>query len=135
MERLYEDINIEIRLDSLNKCIEYGLKQFVPSEEYKKLLEIIYDYSIQHSCNKNLVDMRDMKVIPEDVQEWMQSNWIPRMMEKGITKFALINTKSVITQMTVGKIEEGVRKIGDERAILTTYFDNLEEARSWIANN
>lgn len=135
MERLYEDRNIEIRLDSIYKCIEYSWKDFVPSKEYIELLEKVYRYSIQHKCNKNLVDMRNMKVIPEDVLEWMQSNWLPRMLQEGIVKFALINTKSIIANMTVGKVVEGVREVGNERGLKNAFFDELDGARAWIAKN
>jgi hypothetical protein len=135
MERLYEDRNIEIRLDSINKCIEYSWKDFVPSKEYIELLEKVYHYSVQHKCDKNLVDMRSMKVIPEDVLEWMQSNWLPRMLQEGIKKFALINTKSIIASMTVGKVVDGVREIGSELGLRNAFFDELEGARTWIAKN
>ena len=135
MERLYEDRNIEIRLDSTNKCIEYSWKDFVPSKEYIELLEKVHHYSVQHKCDKNLVDMRNMKVIPEDVLEWMQSNWLPRMLQEGIVKFALINTKSIIASMTVGKVVDGVREIGNELGLRNAFFDELEGARAWIAKN
>ena len=135
MERLYEDRNIEIRLDKINKCIEYNWKDFVPSEEYMELLEKVYNYSIQHECDKNLVDMRNMKVIPEEVVDWMQSDWLPRMLQEGIVRFALINTKSIIAGMTVGKIVDGVREVGSERGLKNAFFDDLDEARAWIAKN
>jgi len=135
MKRLYEDRNIEIRLDSINKCIEYSWKDFVPSDEYIELLEKVYHYSIQHKCDKNLVDMRNMKVIPEDVLEWMQSNWLPRMLQEGIKMFALINTKSIIANMTVGKVVDGVREIGSDLGLRNAFFDELEGARTWIAKN
>ena len=135
MERLYEDRNIEIRLDSTNKCIEYSWKDFVPSEEYIKLLEKVYHYSVEHECDKNLVDMRNMKVIPEDVLDWMQSNWLPRMLQEGIVMFALINTKSIIASMTVGKVVDGVREIGDDLGLRNAFFDEIEGARAWIAKN
>ena len=135
MERLYEDTNIEIRLDSINKCIEYSWKDFVPSKDYIDLLEKVYHYSIQHECDKNLVDMRNMKVIPEDVLEWMQTDWLPRMLQEGIVKFALINTKSIIASMTVGRVVDGVREIGSEKGLKNAFFDELEGARAWIANN
>ena len=126
MERLYEDRNIEIRLDSVNKCIEYSWKDFVPSKEYIELLKKVYHYSIQYECDKNLVDMRNMKVIPEDVMEWMQTDWLPRMLQEGIVKFELINTKSVIASMTVGQIVDGVREIGNERGLRNAFFDDLD---------
>jgi len=135
MERIYEDRNIEIRLDSINKCIEYSWKDFVPSKEYVELLEKVYHYSIQHDCDKNLVDMRKMKVIPEDVMEWMQTEWLPRMLQDGIKKFALINTKSIIANMTVGQVVDGVREIGSELGLRNAFFDELEGARKWIAKN
>jgi len=127
MERLYEDRNIEIRLDSTNKCIEYSWKDFVPSKEYIELLEKVHHYSVQHKCDKNLVDMRNMKVIPEDVLEWMQSNWLPRMLQEGIVKFALINTKSIIASMTVGKVVDGENVVEDINNVETTVKNGMPD--------
>jgi hypothetical protein len=37
--------------------------------------------------------------------------------------------------MTVGKIVDGVREVGSERGLKNAFFDDLDEARAWIAKN
>ena len=74
-----------------------------------------------------------MKVIPNDAQIWVAKNWLPKMVQMGVYTFALVNTKSIIAKMSLKKIEENVQlKEGD---VTNAYFDDIEEARNWLAKN
>ena len=134
MNVLYEDDFTQIRHDAAQNCIEWEVKSFIPSKELKTFFERVYNYTEECNCNKNLVDMTKMGVIPEDVRDWFQEFWFPMMSDIGVKLFVLINSESVITQMSVNKMEEDIKGIKDKFGITTVYFDDIEKARSYIVS-
>ena len=74
--------------------------------------------------------MREMKVIPNDVQMWVVKNWLPKMIEIGMDTVALVNTKSMIAKMSLKTLEQRVPlKEGD---FTNAFFDDIDEARKWL---
>lgn len=129
-EQLYEDDFVRISLNKDINAIEYAWKNFINFETHTKLLEKIYDFTKEHGCTKNLVDMRSMKVLPNDVQIWVAKNWMPKIVQIGMKNIALIDTESTIARMSLKKVEQILPlKEGD---IIYKYFDNIEEARNWL---
>jgi len=135
MKILHEDDLTQIRHDPAQNCIEWEVKAFVPSKELMEFFEKVYDYSNEYNCTKNLVDMTKMGVIPEDVQDWFQESWFPKMIKIGVKQFALINSKSVITKMSVEKMDKDIEFMKEKFGITTAYFDNMEDAKAYLASN
>ena len=130
-ENLYEDAFVKISLNKNIDTIEYAWKDFVNFETHVKLLEKIYEFTKEHDCKKNLIDMRDMKVIPNEVQTWVIKNWLPKMLQIGMNTVALVNSKSVIAKMSIKQLEQRVPL--KEGELTNAFFDSIEEARNWLA--
>ena len=129
-KKLYEDDLVLVSLNQDINAIEYAWKTFVKFDDYIKILEKIYQFTKEHGCKKNLIDMREMRVIPDDVQKWVVKNWLPKMMQIGMKTVALVNTKSMIAKMSLKKLEQRVPlKEGD---FTNAFFDDIEEARKWL---
>ena len=129
-EKLYEDALVKISLNKDIGTIEYAWKDFINFETHTKLLERIYEFTKEHGCKKNLIDMRDMKVIPNEVQTWVIKNWLPKMLQIGMNTVALVNSKSVIAKMSIKQLEQRVPL--KEGELTNAFFDNIEEARKWL---
>ena len=129
-KKLYEDDLVIVSLNQDTNAIEYAWKTFVKFDDYTKILEKIYQFTRENGCKKNLIDMREMKVIPNDVQMWVVKNWLPKMIEIGMDTVALVNTKSMIAKMSLKTLEQRVPlKEGD---FTNAFFDDIEEARKWL---
>ena len=135
MKILHEDNFTQIRHDPDQNCIEWEVKSFVPSMELMEFFEKVYNYTNEYNCTKNLVDMTKMGVIPEDVQDWFQESWFPRMIQIGVKQFALVNSKSVITKMSVNKMDKDIEDMKEKFGITTEYFDNINDAKTFLASS
>jgi len=132
MELLYEDKYIKINLDKAHSCLEYSWLQFTPAEEYKKLLDKVYDYTIQYGITKLSTDVKDMRVIPQDAQEWTNTDWFPRMMQQGVKHYAISRVKPGGASMSIKAMEQAVKEQMAMAGVTTEYFDDIESARKWI---
>ena len=65
---------------------------------------------------------------PED-QEWVNTDWLPRAIEAGYRKVAIIVPEDIFSQIAVDDIMEKAR---EEAPVEDHYFTNLEEAKAWL---
>ncbi len=134
MNVLHEDDLTQIRHDPTLNCIEWEVKAFVQSQELMAFFEQVQSYTSEFNCDKNLVDMTKMGVIPEDVQDWFKKKWFPMMADLGVNLFVLVNAKSAITKMSVNRMEKDISIIKEKFGIETIFFDNINDARIFITS-
>jgi len=132
MEQLYDDTSIQIRLDKDHKCIEFSWKKFVFEEEYKKLLEKVYNFAVKYECLCAIPDMTKMSIIPKDAEGWLQRDWFPRMVESGISLFALVNPSNIIAKMNLERVSKRIKKTSERTMV---FFSTIEEARDFIISH
>jgi len=132
---LYNDKYIQIKLNQDNACMEYQWKRFVPDKAFRGLLDKIYDYTVEHKCDKMLVDMEKMRVIPVESQKWVESDWFPRMIGQGVKIFAMVMPKDKETTGSISKkemdamVQDQIKKSG----VASVTFNDLDKAKEWIA--
>ncbi|MCP4675734.1 MAG: hypothetical protein GY854_09555 [Deltaproteobacteria bacterium] len=132
MKTVLDDEYIQIRVDEAKSSIEAEWKGFASEQDYKDRLDKVYEFTCQHRCTKQLTDMRNMKTIPDKANDWIQSNWFPKMVKQGIKKFALVNSKSVVAKLSVERADKGITDKTDKTGISTQFFDDLDSARGWL---
>ncbi len=133
MQMLYDDAFIQIVLHKDLRCLEYEWKKFTETEEFKEAQGRVADYVDQHHCNKLLINLVNMQVLPQEAQAWAETVWIPMMIEKGISNFVIVEPRSGIAKMTTEAIDKTVEDSIREAGAMTLYFSDLGEARSWVA--
>ncbi len=133
METVLDDKYIQIRVDKSKSRIEAEWKGFAPEEDYKDCLDKVYEFTCQHSCTKQITDMRQMKAIPEKANDWIQSDWFPRMVKQGVKKFALVNSSSAIAKLSVERADKGIEEKVGKSGIDTQYFEDIDSARGWLS--
>jgi hypothetical protein len=82
----------------------------------------------QHLSTRALGDCRDMKVIQQSDQEWINQNWFPRVIAAGLTRMAIVISKSGLVQMIV---EDLISRVPGTK-LDVGYFDTLREAGAWL---
>ena len=128
MPNLYEDQYILIEWNSRHQCLEYRWKTIIPSPIFKALLERIFDYAVQYGCQTLLIDARDMQIIPEDIQSWLETDWIPRMTSQNVRNYAVVSPISVLAKMSIENVYV------DENGIHNGVFQDMNQARAWVAS-
>nr|WKN39872.1 STAS/SEC14 domain-containing protein [Tunicatimonas sp. TK19036] len=98
----------------------------VTLEDVKKGGEEILKQVQVHSCAKVLNDNRDVTGSWDEANDWIQQDWMPRMIAAGLRKFAHIISPDIFAAMSVE--EMATRASGYEMRI----FEDIGEAKAWL---
>jgi len=134
MEVLYSKKMIEIRLDKAHSSIEFEWKQPTTIKKTRDLLEKIHDFFVEYKCNKINNIMVDMGVLPEELVNYINNDWMPKMIQSGLKFVALVVPKSAAADYSVEQVREEVTEQRKGAGVEESTFMTIEEARAWIAN-
>jgi hypothetical protein len=70
---------------------------------------------------------------PED-SEWLVQDWFPRLLAAGGRRFAIVIPPSALAAMQLNRQKREIdSEKTDPTAFQNRYFDNVPEARAWLA--
>ena len=75
-------------------------------------------------------DTREIGVISQEDQDWINNDWFPRLLETGVRYMAVVAPRSVIAKMAVESIVTRV----EGTALTTNYVETIDEGLEWIAS-
>lgn len=81
----------------------------------------------EREATRSTSDSRPMKVFPQEDQQWIGEKWIPRAIEAGLERSAVVYGESVIAKM---RLERVSREMEDLTVDMLVTGD-VEEAREW----
>ncbi|MDZ7741648.1 MAG: STAS/SEC14 domain-containing protein [Bacteroidota bacterium] len=109
-------------------CVVMVWKKFIRGEDFREGLNTGLELLIEKNASRWLADLRNLKILSNEDQEWSNNEWFPRATKAGIKKMALVKPRSALAKMGVKNIMTRVNKIQVE----TAYFDNAGEALKWL---
>lgn len=124
----FEKDYLEVHWDENIKCVIMIWKKFAKGLDFRNGLDTGLNLIIEKNASKWLADLRSMQVIAVEDQNWSNEDWFPRAIKGGIRKMAIVQPTSALTKMGVKNI---MSKVGDAE-IETSYFDDMDEAKSWL---
>ena len=80
-----------------------------------------------HGGSRVLGDTRQIKVIQQSDQDWVNHDWFPRILAAGLTRMALVIPASGLAKMN---IDDMVSRVADRLDV--AYFKTLGDAREWL---
>jgi len=81
----------------------------------------------EHHGSRVLGDSRQIKVIQKSDQDWINTDWFPRILAAGLNRMALVIPQSGLAKMN---IDDMVTRVAGR--LDTAYFATLAEARTWL---
>jgi hypothetical protein len=121
--------NYTIEVDDEIGAIIHTWDQFASGEDFRaganRLLEVVE----RENKSKLLVDSSGIKAHDEADKEWLQEEWIPKVIDAGIEYSASVTADSVIAEMDM---EEFVDQ-ASELPYTYVLASDMAEAREWIA--
>jgi hypothetical protein len=101
-------------------------------EEYRTVLNTVLKALAAHRTGKLLADSRRMRAIPQEDQDWLMKDWVPRSVKAGLKHSAVVLPKSTLGQMSLQRLS----LVGTGQKLVSTngssYFETLEEAKKWL---
>jgi hypothetical protein len=104
---------------------------YANSQEFREGTELMLNTLIQYRCSKVLADIREMVLIGQDDQAWLETNFLPRAIRFGFKQIAIIRPRSYFNQVAVESISYKI----DKSKITLNFFDNLKEGKDWLGGS
>jgi hypothetical protein len=104
-------------------------KAWANSTEYRAAHEAILGAIRDHRASRLLIDARQAKVISEDDQRWLTTDWIPRAVAAGRRWTAVVMPSSALVRTIVENIDKRPAQGTPE----VRYFDTVEAAGVWLS--
>jgi len=103
---------------------------YATSKQFKEGTELMLNTLIKHHCSKVLADIKDMKIIAMEDQQWLNEDFLPRATKFGFEAIAIIKPDFYFNKVAV----ETISYKADKDKLTINFFDNTEEAKEWLSN-
>lgn len=100
---------------------------FMSFENFKELAIQVNELRSKNFSKKQLNNVKDMKVLTQEVQKWIKEFWFPKAQASGLKHMAFVVPENTFAKMSM----EAVNSNADQIEI--RYFGNLTEAKNWLA--
>ena len=119
-----------VRWDGANATVFVEWDGWANTAEFSALLDAEVKALRDHGGSRLLADCRRQRVLNPADQERADREWIPRALEAGLKRFAIVLPTS---DMAAGHLQERLGKV-PKSAMQIAYFASVEEAREWLAH-
>jgi SpoIIAA-like len=114
--------------DARSKAAHIEWQGWADPKEFAAANDAIITALRKHHSSRTLGDCRNIRVIRQSDQDWLTRDWVPRALEAGLTRMALVIAKSGLAQMNV---EDMLRRVPGTK-LDVGYFATVEEATAWL---
>lgn len=105
----------------------HGWIGYRSNEQIKEVLEGHFmDLFLKHRCRKMLINNKEMTGTFSAINDWLVSEFMPKMLQKGLTHNAVVLPGNLFAQLAV---EDWDQKIG---TFHNRNFKSNEEAIKWL---
>jgi len=102
---------------------------YATSKQFKQGTELMLNLLIKNNCSKVLADIKDMKIIAMEDQQWLNEEFLPRATTFGFKAIAIVKPNYYFNQVAVETISYKV----DKDKLTINFFDNIEDAKAWLS--
>lgn len=120
--------NYDIYFDKDLETVVMKWTGYTTSNQFREGTELMLNILIKNNCNKVLANVKDMTLIGSEDQQWLDSNFLPRAIQFGFKKIAIIKPSSYFNKVAIDSVSEKI----DKNNLTVQHFDTLEEATGWL---
>lgn len=117
-----------VKWDRASRAAHMEWQGWASPVEFRAANDALVRAMVDHGGSKILGDSREIRVIQETDQDWVNSDWFPRILAAGLTRMALVLPASGVAKMNIDSL---VSRVADRLDV--AYFATLAEARIWLA--
>jgi hypothetical protein len=116
-------------IDPELKALVAVFDDFMKPEEFKRRCNKTLALVKETGINKVLVDTRNLKVMVQENQRWIDEVWYPDARQVGLRHMAFVMPEDFFGKISV---EISNRRVVREGVIQVHYFDEVKLARDWL---
>ena len=127
MKTLKDDEYSLIQFEKNTKTLELIWKKTVNKEVYRETFENALDLLLKHNSKNFISDIRKEGVVGPENTQWLQQNIIPKALESGLDKIAIVMDEDVFKKFYTDNIKKAI-----EGNAQINIFYSKNEAYNWI---
>ncbi len=112
------------------KCVLTIWKGFSKGEQQRQIAEKALSLAISKKTHKWLADAKELGMLTPEDQTWWEKVMLPKMARNGIRYNIVVMPKSALAGISIKTV---VTRLGNIE-LVSQYFDDVNEAKSWLAN-
>lgn len=117
-----------VKWDRASRAAHMEWQGWASPVEFRAANDALVRAIVDHRGSKILGDSREIRVIQESDQDWVSSDWFPRILAAGLTRMALVLPASGLAKMNIDRL---VSRVADRLDV--AYSPTVAEARIWLA--
>lgn len=130
-QEVYEDeTNYTIEWDSDIGAVVHTWTGYTSGEAFREGCNALLDAIEAKGASKLVVNTSNVQAHDEEDKEWLEEEWIPKMVDAGILYNAQVHSDSVISKMEMEGLNENMADAPYEPFVT----DSMDEAREWVAD-
>jgi flagellar biosynthesis GTPase FlhF len=127
---LQDDTAYTIEWDDDIEAVVHTWEEFTSGQEFRDGCEALLDAIKRKNADRILVDTRGIQAHDDDDQAWLEEQWVPRVIDAGVSYAATLIPDSAIAEMDM---EELMTEL-EEYDYTTMMTADMDEAREWVAS-
>jgi len=129
MQELYNSEYATLSYENSSKVIELVWKKSANSDEYRKMFNVLIEFSEKNRIKAFLSDMKSQGVVRLDDVHWLEKEILSRAISHKIEKIALVTQDTIFSSIYA----EAIKKKLEKSPIILQVFTDLSEARAWVS--
>lgn len=126
----YDNEYITIKYFEKEKLLFSKYHGFVPSEEFRKILDFSIEVLSRYDIELGLADQVEMKAIRPADQDYVNNIWFPQFLEVSkIVKSATVESTDVFNKMATDSL---LKKLEGKIPFEIHFFNSIEKACQWL---
>jgi hypothetical protein len=123
----YQEVDVTVSWDSRNKWISVDWRNSPSSETVRKGCDEIFTLLVRQKATAVLNDNSRVTGSWVGASSWVAEEWFPRMIARGLKKFAWIDSPA--SSLSVISAKKSVRR--NQSGVIRLFQDGLE-AEKWL---
>ncbi len=133
---VYKDKYREVKFDTISKTLYqtwYKETEYMTDAEYKETSTSLFELLKTHGAEKILIDAKDLLyMVSVETQDWLNKNILPKYLQAGIQKIAIILPKAMFQQVSVQQtVKDNTGTVAEQKIRM---FGDKINAEDWILN-
>ncbi len=104
---------------------------FLSPDEFKTIANELLNILETKKIKKQLNDIKQMKVLKPEVQEWLNTVWFPKAQKAGLKYFAFVVPDDIFGKMSMDGANKNAREMF---GIELQYFNTIDNAKNWLVS-
>ena len=113
--------------DETIQCVVCEATGFFRDDKIKEGMNNVLELFKQKHSTKLLSDISQVAPFSKAIDNWIEQDWMPRMIEAGLHSLAFVIPKNVVTRMIMEKTDTT-----STEDLSMVFFDSQEAAKEWL---